>query len=402
MTYLSNIMSVGLFEDMVREGYVRVQTHPNIRGYRIANYSERAVMDKVWNNATLQCRGLILDGADEVVARPFRKFFNAQESTAPTIHASTPVIVTDKMDGSLGILYPTPGGGWAISTRGSFASAQALHATVLYNARYAPFFRPIPGITYLFEIIYPKNRIVVDYGSMDDLVLLGAVDIATGRSIAPQVIQNDPKRRWPGPVAETFSYATYGQAIAAKPRQGQEGLVVHDLLTDERVKLKQEDYVILHRLVTGLTSRRVHEAMVAGIPLDEFIAPFPDEFHDWIRDVAGRIQDQYLLASDQVDKQWRAVVAQCEQESPEHEDLAENSSMQGSGWPAAVSMGLATGRDLSREQRSLFARIAKDYSYAWALFSKLDAKDYHSKLLKMAQPEEIETPQGRTFTEATA
>lgn len=37
---------------------------------------------------------------------------------------------------------------------------------------------PPTGHTVLFEIIYPENRIVVDYGEMEDLVLLTRRDAA--------------------------------------------------------------------------------------------------------------------------------------------------------------------------------------------------------------------------------
>jgi RNA ligase len=396
MTRLGDLFPIVGFKRMRERGYIRIQNHPHFPELAIANYTEAAVYDKEWNDVTLQCRGLIYNTqTGEVLARPFSKFFNHNESTAPTIGLKDPVVVTDKLDGSLGILYMTPDDRWAIATRGSFDSPQARHATGVFRARYENYmgvswgFNPPPGITYLFEIIYPENRIVVDYGHLDDLVLLGAVDIATGKSITPGRIQKS-NHPWPGEVAETFTYSTYGDALAAAPRPGKEGFVVHDLRTDERVKIKQTDYVILHRLVTGLTARRVHEAMLQGVDLDEFIAPLPDEFHDWVRDVAGRITDQVNNAKAAVEHQWLQVVAECEGQSEEQP-----------GWPIAVSMGLDTSRQLTRNQRKLFASIAKDYSYAWALFAKLDGRDYERKLLESADPG-VETPQGRTFSEATA
>src|SRR6185369_15422771 len=143
-------------------------------------------------------------------ARPFAKFFNHGQPGAPGIDLTEPVAVSDKADGSLGILYPD-GAGWAVATRGSFASDQARHATALLATRY-PDFTPPPGLTVLFEIIYPANRIVLDYQGLDDLVLLGAVDIATGRSFGPEAVPD-----WPGPVVETFGYATFAEALAAPP-----------------------------------------------------------------------------------------------------------------------------------------------------------------------------------------
>lgn len=204
----------------VADGYVRRQVHPE-HPLAILNYSEKAQFEGVWDVVTLNCRGLVYNvETSEVVARPFRKFFNHGQLAGPRLDLDAEVIVTDKADGSLGILYPTPDGGHAFATRGSFTSEQATHATELWRHRYADRFTPLPGVTYLFEIIYPTNRIVLDYQGLDDLVLLGAISIATGRDVT------DAIEAWPGPRVEQFSYATLAEAVAAPPRANAEGLVV--------------------------------------------------------------------------------------------------------------------------------------------------------------------------------
>src|SRR5262249_36061422 len=124
--------------------------------------------------ATLSCRGLITDEAGTIVARPFQKFFHlAQMETLP----DEPFEVYEKLDGSLGILY------WLgekpyMATRGQFDSRQAQVATRLLQ-RY-----DLPALdrrlTYLFEIIYPENRVVVNYGDRRELVLLAVIETATG------------------------------------------------------------------------------------------------------------------------------------------------------------------------------------------------------------------------------
>jgi len=68
-----------------------------------------------------------------------------------------------------------------------------------------------------------------------------------------------------------------------EPRPNAEGVVVRDLGTGNMLKIKQEDYVRLHRIISGLTDRTVWQHMVGGNPLDDLIVPLPDEFHDWIR-----------------------------------------------------------------------------------------------------------------------
>lgn len=235
---------------MVELGYVRRVLNPS-GSLALFNYTESCAYEGVWNPTTRACRGLILDLDCNVVALPFPKFFNYGEPNAPDLDLDAEVVVTDKQDGSLGILYPGSRGDWAVATRGSFTSEQALHATAVWRDRYETVWEPPAGVTCLFEIIYPSNRIVVDYGDLDDLVLLGARDIGTGACV--EVTD------WPGPRTETHPYSTLRAALEAPPRPGQEGLVVFFPDSGDRVKLKQADYVAIHRVVFGLTARRVWE-----------------------------------------------------------------------------------------------------------------------------------------------
>lgn len=301
---------------MGEQGYVRKVVHP--RGHlELFNYTEACTYEGVWNDTTRQCRGLILDLQGNVVARPFAKFFNHGEPNAPELDLDAPVIVTDKMDGSLGILYDDLMGSYAIATRGSFTSEQAIHASLLWNERYFSAWAPPAGVTCLFEIVYPRNRIVVDYGELDDIVLLGARETETGAHVDSRILE------WPGLATEEHPYSTLRAALEAPPRPGQEGLVVFFPDSGERVKLKQDDYVAIHRLVFGLTARRVWERCgvhdlharglspkqigislqmdlgdIAGVLeaapdgnwMDEMLQIVPEEFGTWAKATTKRIK----------------------------------------------------------------------------------------------------------------
>ncbi|GAA0720808.1 2'-5' RNA ligase [Dactylosporangium roseum] len=343
--HLDELCDPALLADMASGGYVRAQRHPSLP-LLIYNYTEKAQYEGVWNGATLACRGLVVSAATgEVLARPFTKFFNHDQPGAPELDLDGPVIVTDKADGSLGVLFPTPDG-WAIATRGSFDSEQARHATQTWRTRYAHRFTPPPGRTVLFEIIYPANRIVLDYAGLDDLVLLGAVDIATGRSHAPSAVPD-----WPGPVVESFGYSTFAEALAAPPRANREGLVVHFTGPDTRLKIKYAEYVRLHRIVTGLNARVVWEAIVNG-ELDELLEPLPDEFHAWATGIAASLRAE-------VDELAAGVEA---------------------SFAAALS-GLPDGW----ARRDFAAAVARHPMRA-CLFLRLDGKDYSRYLWQQVRP----------------
>lgn len=360
MTCLSDLFELGELEAAIREGLVVARRHPSAP-LTILNYTARCQYEKgLWNPVTLACRGLIHDANGEIVARPFKKFFNYGSSDAPALDLSEPCVVTDKLDGSLGILYC----GNSIATRGSFDSEQARHATKVWRERYADTEVP-KGWTLLFEIVYPENRIVLDYGDRDDLILLGAVEISTGRSIAPI---DSLLKSWKGERAEVFPYTTVADALAAPVRQNAEGLVLHLVRSDERVKLKQEDYVALHKIVTGLNERTVWEHVSSGKSVAELCAAIPDEFHGWVDEVAARLKARVEASSGEVEQAYSTILATL---PPEH-----------------------TRKD--------FAMLAAKHPRKSQLFSRLDGKDYTPQLWQECYPSPRIGPRGNVPTEDAA
>lgn len=299
----TKIFSQDLLDQMVNEGLVRVQTHP-VLPFRILNYTEQTQFKGVWNACTLASRGLIIDDNDNVIARPFAKFFNLGDSHTPHFDWDAPVEVTDKIDGSCGITYSIrevegdyiPGHLISFATRGSFASDQAIHATKLWlNSEYKLLQLP-KDFTFMFEIVYPDNRIVLDYGDMDDLILLGAVNKNHGYVLGPR--EAAAMIDWPGPVTEVFQYKNMHEAVAAPYRANAEGFVVRS--GSNMVKIKQADYVELHRLISMLSERSVWSQLKDGKSIMEICEALPDEFHDFVRRVGWDLHQQFNHIEDAV------------------------------------------------------------------------------------------------------
>lgn len=285
MTSLKSILDVDNLDRHIDAGRIRRQTH---EGMSIYTYTPGAVYERAWDHETMTCRGLVVSDDGEVLARPFPKFFNHNEPSAPQIPLDDFVTVTDKVDGSLGILVPH-GDGHIIVTKGSFTSPQALWATKKWKETYEGKFHPQPGWTYLFEIIHPDNRIVLDYAGMEDLVLLGAVGRATGRTIHPEAAAYG----WPGPAARQFVFNSYGEALSAPPRPNAEGYVVYHPKSDQRVKIKQQDYLELHKIATGLNEKVVWQMLVDGRDPREAAATFPDEWMSWVDKTATDFEEKF-------------------------------------------------------------------------------------------------------------
>ena len=263
---------IDALEEMISSGYVKMTKHPE-RSLYIYNYTAKAQYEYMWNEVTMLCRGLILDEQFEIVARPFTKFFNYGEVPDQQI-PSLPFEVYDKMDGSLGILY-----WWSdrpyIATRGSFMSEQAIKANELLHNKYANCIDKLDkSKTYLFEIIYPENRIVIDYGHKEELVLLAIVDIASGIET--------PMTDVGFPVVKRYDGLNDLQAIRELQIEDKEGFIIR-FVNGFRVKIKFAEYVRLHRIITQVSSKTIWEHLRDNLTMNELLEKVPDEFYNWVR-----------------------------------------------------------------------------------------------------------------------
>lgn len=275
----------------IRDGYVTLREHPEDASLWILNYSKKTQIERRWNDVTQKCRGLIVKsawwtngGTLEVIARPFEKFYNLSEHPEGTFNLDAPVWATDKADGSLGVLHPAPSGGYAIATRGSFTSDQAIEGTKILQEVIAEGFTPHEGVTYLFEVIYPENRIILDYGTERKLVLLDA--------LVTDSVDREPATRAFLEACDFFEPATghrstLRQLITAPQRPNAEGWVAYTAC-GRMVKVKQEDYVQKHRIVFGLSEISVWEAMRDGTIL-QLANEVPEELREWVMKVWMRL-----------------------------------------------------------------------------------------------------------------
>ncbi len=280
-------INILLLQQALADGYVKVQKHPQYDLF-IYNYTPKAQYEKVWNEITLACRGLILDDEYHIIARPFQKFFNWGELPDQELPA-TPFEVYEKMDGSLGILYWAEGRPF-IATRGSFTSSQALVATNILHQHYAA---SIPLLdktkTYLFEIIYPENRIVVDYGKEENLYLLAVVDTQTGTELEHLTTY----AHLGFPLVKAYDGISDMDELKALEEANKEGFVIK-FETGLRLKIKFDEYLRIHRIVTQVSNVVIWEHLKDHLSFEALLDKVPDEFYEWVKNTIQLLQQQYL------------------------------------------------------------------------------------------------------------
>lgn len=320
---------------LVEQRYLACRPHPS-GDLLIWNYTAGCQWEKHWTPETMMCRGLVTDKVGNVLARPFPKFFNLDEHQGEL--PVEPFEVTEKMDGSLGILYQH-NGEWAIASRGSFDSPQALRGTEILH-RQLGHVGFDPDYTYLFEILYPENRIVVDYGDREELVFLTSIHTETGmeNSNLGALTGQPHARRYDG--IKDFS------ELAAHAEKGQEGFVIRFTESNLRLKVKMEEYKRLHKLFTGVTPRRIWELLASGQTLDEMIGVVPDEYYAWVRGIESDLRGQFKVIEDECRAAYR--------EFP------------------------------TRKETAMYFQTCKNSS---VLFCMLDKKDHAKPIWKMLEPE---------------
>ena len=235
-------------------------------------YTPRCVYEDGWDEFTVMARGLIVDeAAGQVVATPFPKFFNVGERWGEV--PDLPFEAFEKLDGSLVIAFHHAGR-WRAATKGAFDSEQAVWAQARLDA--AGLSPLAPGTTYLFEAVYPENRIVVRYPE-PALVMLAAYN-GDGRELAyDEVLATCRALGWR--AARRYGFAGIADMVAhaaALPRDD-EGFVIR-FSNGLRLKLKGAEYRRIHALISRCTPLAMWEAMMAGDDMGAIRRDLPEEF----------------------------------------------------------------------------------------------------------------------------
>ena len=321
----------------IDEGLIIKQVHPTFP-LSIYNYSRECQYDGKWDDITLNCRGLVLDNNGNVIAKPFPKFFNYEELKQEDIPNEN-FEVYEKMDGSLGILFyyeeelsderryniwfnnnyqtgmerffdpnnlpdfddpyyePTPKikGEWHMATRGSFTSEQAIKGMEIAD-KYNYDKICVPGYTYLFEIIYPENRIVVDYGKEERLVLLGVMN-RRGEEFPYEEMVDEG---WD----IVMKYKTWGEdweTLKKEISKDNEGYVIR-FSGGMRMKIKGTEYVRLHKILTNFSTKDIWELLRNNEPLEPFLERVPDEFDKWVKAIIMNLRYSYYSIDERAGK----------------------------------------------------------------------------------------------------
>lgn len=362
-------MDLSVLRKYEEKGLVRSQKHPTLP-LSIWKYTETTQYERLWDDITLYCRGLVIDEmTGEVIVKPMKKFFNYEEIVDSELFSGDNPIpnqgyvnIQTKEDGSLGILFNYKGE-WIMATTGSFNSPQGIKGLEMVKSKYNldSFDKKI---VYFCEIIYPENRIVVDYGDIQKVVFIScgmnannelvkyfedweySFDTSSGLFRDSGINDEDivHSERY-----ETFSTELFNK-LKSENTKNKEGYVLRFEQSYFRMKIKFEDYINLHRIVSNASTTGVWNILMNGQTVSDVLGSIPDESYPSIKEYEEELSFQYNSLVNEYKILFNGMVK-------------------------------------FRDNRKLFAELAKNHKYPTILFNMLDGMDYSSYIWKVLKPE---------------
>lgn len=251
---ISNYINKQDLQDEIDAGYVRIQCHPTLP-LAILNYTDKATFDGWWTELQQRCRGLVVEWKVDqprcrVIINSPRKFFNHTEPLAPNTKGWLPsdVWVSEKLDGYYISVRDDSEYGLIVTSRGSFGNKYVDAAKKLLPKDFAKdtdYFcelcQDFPGDENIIVARHPQKRLVC-WG------------------VNETVPMRDNTGGWTGHIASRLSPRGYFDHMDGE----NEGVVAYNLRTKERVKVKTQWYLMMHRMISQCTFKRVLEIYMGG------------------------------------------------------------------------------------------------------------------------------------------
>lgn len=137
-----------------------------------------------------------------------------------------------------------------------------------------------------------RNRIVVNYGDREELVLLGGFETLSGIEIPYDELKLNYSKFFS--IVEKYDIKNINDLseLKALDEENKEGFVIR-FEDGFRVKIKFVEYVRLHGILTNVSNITIWEHMRNNYEFDELLDRVPDEFFDWIKRTANKLQNDY-------------------------------------------------------------------------------------------------------------
>jgi len=198
-----------------------------------------------------------------------------------------------------------------------------------------------------------RNRIVIDYGNTEELFLLGCIDTKSGCELSYNELYNKYKDVFF--IVKKYDDLNDFAKLKELQLPNHEGFVVL-FSNGVRVKVKFDEYIRLHSIVTNVSNKIIWEHLMNGTSFEELLDRVPDEFYDWVENTKKKLELDYMIIENECLREFAKI------------------------------MLIVIQKD-SFNTKKEFALLAKDYKYSGILFNIYDGKDYSEIIWKIVKPD---------------
>jgi RNA ligase len=368
--------------EYVETGLVDVAVHREFP-LEMFTYGRDAVHENFWDDIVRKCRGVIYrTDTEEIIARPFEKFFNLGTSEMPETNPTTwadfgtfaePWMLSspevwEKMDGFLATMYSWNGQAY-LASKGSFDSPHAKWATAWFRSQ-PRVLTLIPGYTPVFEGISSNFRIVVNYEGCERLVLLAMVNNETGEELDRiSLNQLAEKNNWSTPAQYDMTWQKASMKSLDPEAVNIEGYVLvwrRPGQTPFRLKVKYVDYLRLHRMISHVSPKAIFNCLSGAEYkgdlnewIDESTPWFSKYVAKWVRSLTAR-HDELLMKAMATYNEIREV--------------------------NRIKVGQRPYANLGEERKAYALEFSKYPEIEGILFAMLDGKNEFERAWKLVKP----------------
>ena len=275
---------------------------------RYGNYAnifggeEDITPDEFWNKYDgfyLECRSVVIDIKNNQLAiTPFKKFKNLNEGEENSIENISKMIknakcveFSNKLDGSMqAVRYYNNKIIMCGSTSLDFKSSWRLedgYNMLLNKEGYIKLIKAYPDFTFIFEYISLKDAHIVVYTKeQEGLYLIGVRNSLSGEELSYQKV-NMLAKLYNIPSTTVFNKTLDSiiNELDDKKSNEAEGFVLN--IDGYKVKIKYNDYVNMHRILSKISSINLIIKNIADDTFDDMISKIPTVYKDRVFNIAN-------------------------------------------------------------------------------------------------------------------
>lgn len=293
---------------------LQINQHEYFVLIRYATLFEISEMWEDSNSPYRECRSVVIDLEKmELVSVPFKKFFNIgqvsetmEDVVAEKIKNAKSVEVSDKLDGSM------QHGSW-YNNRIYLFGSQSLDPNNSWRLQMGydmltdnqkDMIKENPHLTFIFEMISPENPHVVQYKE-EGLYLIGVRDKRNGNQFSYYNLVDKFSNRYDVPMTtiESKDFEELMEESKTIQAHEKEGWVIN--VDGELIKIKGEDYVLMHRTLDKIAAPNVIIQSIADGTYDDVITKVPIAYRQKAEKLKNLVATYIINLNEEVMKYYQ-------------------------------------------------------------------------------------------------